>query len=463
MIVFDLSRLHIMQSKLDSIVKDHSVKSGLMMEMRHGIYERQVSLRDILLMDDVFKRDEEKNKFDSFALDVILARNKFAAMPLTKEEKILLDEINSTMANAYVPQINLIDFSIYNSDVKITQEELHRTFLSQEKFIDKLKKMIQLESAATQDAVTDAATSYAEAKKSIFILGGSALLFGSLVAFFIIRLTESQAKDVNEAITELEESRERLEERVKIRTKELAYATEEALASNKAKDTFLMTMSHELRTPLNIILGYSELLEEVAENIDTKNLIGDLQKIQAAANHQLKLINSLLDISKIEGGQLEVAAEDFDIEVLVKDINSAVQPLMLKNDNSFVIECSHGIGMMYSDRMRIHQILLNILSNAAKFTTEGSVVLNISKRNNGDEIVFKVTDTGIGISEEYIKTMFDEFTQEDTSTTREYGGTGLGLSISKKLALLLNGDISVESGKNIGSSFSLILPVIYIE
>jgi len=463
MMVFDLSRMHTMQSKLDSIVKEHAVKANLMVKMRHGIYERQVSLRNILLMNDVFDRDLTKTKFNNFALGIITARNEFASMQLDDEEKNILEEINSSMVRAYNAQISLIDTSIYNEEKIITEDDLQKTFITQEHFIEKLKKMILYQSNGTRKAVMDATESYSEAKRSVFILGGSALLFGSIIAFFIIRLTESQAKDVDEAMSQLEASHLRLEERVRIRTRELADARDDALASNKAKDTFLATMSHELRTPLNIIVGYSELLEEVAGDIDTGSLVDDLQKIQAAAYHQLKLINSLLDISKIEEGQLEITEEDFDVEILIEEINSAAQPLMEKNNNIFTIKCANGIGMMYSDSMRIRQILLNILSNAAKFTFNGKVELNISKENKGDVIVFTIKDTGIGISDEYIESLFDEFTQEDSTTTRKYGGTGLGLSISKKLAKLLNGDITVESRKDIGTCFRLALPIIYVE
>lgn len=463
MILFDLSRMKVLQEKLEVIVKEHSVKTGLMMTMRTGIYERQVSLRNILLMEDIFQRDQGKMLFNNFAANIIQARNNFSKMPLNEKERIILDEINQAMGVAYSAQVKLVDKSIYQNDVKITQEEIKATFVTQEVFIQSLDKMIKLQKEATQNAVLDAEKSYSDATKSVYILGGSALLLGSLVAFFIIRLTKAQADEVNHAMTELEVSRERLEERVKIRTAELAQARDEALASNKSKDTFLATMSHELRTPLNIIVGYSELLEEISDSIDTERLNADLRKIQVAANHQLKLINSLLDISKIEGGKLELAPQDFDIESLLNEINSSATPLMSKNNNNFIIKCRYGIGMMYSDKMRVLQILLNILSNAAKFTIEGEVTLDVYKSKSGDDIVFDVIDNGVGIAEKYLNTLFDEFTQEDSTTTREYGGTGLGLSISRKLAKLLNGDITVKSVKDEGSTFTIKLPIVYVE
>lgn len=463
MIVFDLSRMNLMQSKLDVITNEHNVKSALMMNIRHGIYERQVILRNIMLMSDPFERDSGRANFNSYALKIVNARNNFSQMSLNKKEKKLLAEINASMMLAYRAQINLIDSSIYDYKVKITQKDLQKAFKTQAVFIGKVKQMIMLQKQATIKAVMDAEQSYSAAKKSVYILGGSALLFGLFVALLVIRLTESQARDVNNAMSEIEDSNDLLEERVIKRTEELAQARDEALASNKAKDIFLANMSHELRTPLNIILGYSELLEEVAEDEGSKKFIPDLKKIQDAAQHQLELINSILDISKIEEGKLEVNAIDFDVEKLLLEIEAAAKPLMSKNNNHFKINCMHGIGMMYSDNMRIRQILLNFLSNAAKFTRQSEVLLNVSKDINNDEIIFEVKDDGVGIAEVYMKDLFKKFTQADSSTTKKYGGSGLGLSISKQLCILLKGNITVASEVGKGSRFTLTLPIIYIE
>lgn len=246
------------------------------------------------------------------------------------------------------------------------------------------------------------------------------------------------------------------------RTDELAQARDDALASNKAKDYFLASMSHELRTPLNIIVGYSELLEEDAIDEGNKKLATDLNKILSAAHHQLVLVDSILDISKIEEGQLEIHPIDFDVEKLLVEIDAAVKPLMAKNNNTFNINCMHGIGMMYSDNMRIRQILLNLLSNAAKFTEQGMISLNIFKTINDDKITFEVQDSGIGISNDYMKDIFKKFTQADSTTTRKYGGSGLGLSISKQLINMLKGDITVNSIEGKGSCFTINLPISYI-
>ena len=462
MIVFDLSRMKIMQSKLDVITKEHNVKSALMTTIRHGIYKRQVSLRNIMLMEGPFERDEGKTIFNSYALDIVEARDNFSKMDLSEEEREILDEINEAMALAYVAQVQSIDASIY-SGKRITKKELDKTFDSQKVFIEKVEKMVMLQKKASEKAVMDAEQSYSEAQSSVYILGGSALLFGLFVAIFIIRLTESQARDVKNAILEIENSHQLLEERVHQRTKELSEARDEALISNKTKDEFLATMSHELRTPLNIILGYSELLSDIADDEGHKNLVPDLNRIENAAKHQLTLINSLLDISKIEDGKLEVHAIDFDVETLIAEIEASAKPLALENNNVFEVKCMHGIGMMYSDNIRMRQILLNLISNAAKFTKNGTITFDVSKDIKSEKIKFEIKDTGIGISEKYIDDIFGKFTQQDSSTTRQYGGSGLGLSISKKLSKELNGDIVVSSEEGKGSIFTLKLPIVYIE
>lgn len=463
MILFDLSRMNLMQSKLDAIIKEHTVKSELMSALRNGLYERQIRLRNIILMKDPFERDDEAAKFNLYENKVVSARNKFLSMKLSKEEKQLFEKINAAMIVAHRAQLTLIEDSIYHDDKEINHKVIGDAFSPQKVVVDMVAQMIALQKTATQRAVFDAEKSYSEAKTSVYLLGGSALTIGIIVALIVLRLTESQVRSVNEAMSEIEESRHLLEERVAQRTKELALARDDALASNKAKDIFLANMSHELRTPLNIILGYSELLEEDAVDEGNHKIAADLKKIQHAAQLQLQLVDSILDIARIEEGQLIINSIDFDVEKLLYEIEQAAKPLMFKNNNTFTINCMHGIGMMYSDNMRIRQILLNLISNAAKFTQHGMISLNVTKDVNSDVIEFKVQDTGIGMSECYLKEVFKKFTQADSSTTRKYGGSGLGLAISKQLSNQLNGDITVTSEEGKGTFFLLTIPIVYSE
>ncbi|MGB7338047.1 MAG: ATP-binding protein [Phototrophicaceae bacterium] len=242
---------------------------------------------------------------------------------------------------------------------------------------------------------------------------------------------------------------------------ELEIKRDEALDANKTKSLFLANMSHELRTPLNAIIGYSEMLEEEAEDFGYDDIVPDLRRIQSAGNHLLVLINDILDISKIEAGAIELYLEDFDLEDLIDEIAISIQPIIQKNGNRIKLDLKE-LGQVHSDSTRVRQILTNLLSNATKFTENGIITIKADRfiDDTGIErFSLAVIDTGIGMTSDEQDKVFDEFIQADTSTTRKYGGTGLGLPISRHFAKMLGGTISVSSVEGEGSTFTVILPV----
>jgi signal transduction histidine kinase/DNA-binding response OmpR family regulator len=283
---------------------------------------------------------------------------------------------------------------------------------------------------------------------------------------------------------------ERHEKTLRDVNEQLARSEQRALAATEAKSQFLANMSHELRTPLNAIIGYSEMVQEELQEAGETQCIADLQKIHAAAKHQLSLINDILDLSKIEAGKTTLFLETFELAATIRDVASTIQPLVIKNGNRLELACPDDLGTMRADQTKVRQILFNLLSNATKFTENGTIRLEVKREteqgdarrgaqandskveSNGDHLsiarptsrfVFTITDTGIGMSEEQLGRLFQAFTQAEASTTRKYGGTGLGLVISKKFCEMMGGELAARSVLGKGSAFTVTLPAEALE
>ena len=245
---------------------------------------------------------------------------------------------------------------------------------------------------------------------------------------------------------------------------DLRVARDEAVAANRSKSRFLANMSHELRTPLNTIIGYVGLVEEEAEDLGAESLGQDLSKINVAAKHLLQLINNILDLSKIEAGELSVHLSELQLGHFLDELRATLEPIIAANGNTLVFDVRYEEARIRTDALKLRQMLINLISNAAKFTKQGTITLRVRSQraaNGEDLLVYDIEDTGSGIPQEKLEGLFLEFKQLDNDATHAAGGTGLGLAISLSLAQLLGGTISAESEVGVGTTFSIELPLVH--
>jgi signal transduction histidine kinase len=249
---------------------------------------------------------------------------------------------------------------------------------------------------------------------------------------------------------------EQLRQEISLRSE----AEQAARTANQAKSDFLSFISHEMRSPLNSIIGFSDFLATDLQTEGNKETLDDLRRIRDSGTYLLEHINNLLDISKIEAGKVELHLERFDLRALAEDVAATLQPAAKQNSNTLAVTCVGDVGSVHVDRTKVKQTLINLVSNACKFTKSGHIELRLTReqKEGAAIVVMEVADTGIGLTPEQIGRLFEVYTQAESSTASQYGGTGLGLAISRKFCRLMGGDISVTSEPGIGSTFRVTLP-----
>jgi signal transduction histidine kinase/CheY-like chemotaxis protein len=361
---------------------------------------------------------------------------------------------------------------------KARVESARRTYEQVARLTDRVSVFLFLASAFLAVAVAYLLSRYISLRVGDLEQGAAAIGAGNLAERIPVHSKDELghlAESFNSMAQNLQAARERLEEAnrdLKERDLELSQINDQLVESeqraqeaNTAKSEFLANMSHELRTPLNAVIGYSEMLQEEAEDLGQEEFIPDLQKIHAAGKHLLALINDILDLSKVEAGKMTLFLEDFNVAEAVTGVVTTVQPLVKKNNNTLEVICSDDLGTLRADLTKVRQALFNLLSNACKFTENGTITLEVQRQEVGGEdcVLFKVSDTGIGMTPEQMKKLFKAFSQADASTTRKYGGTGLGLVITRSFCQMMGGDVDVTSEYGKGTTFTIRLPAVMAE
>lgn len=281
--------------------------------------------------------------------------------------------------------------------------------------------------------------------------------FSILAALFYMTLLSLYYETVMRIRMRVEQ--EMIDQRVRLR--DLREAMEKAEAASRRKSIFLAKMSHELRTPLNVVIGYAEMLRETFEDREQTHKTEDLERIHAAGRHLLALVNDVIDLSSIESDKLELSTEPVKVASLVEEVVATASPLVSKRDNRLIVNMPEDLGVIDLDALKVRQSILNLLSNAAKFTTKGTIMLTVLRKqgDKGEIMLIEVTDNGIGMTPEGLNRIFEDFAQAENDTANKFGGTGLGLALTRRFCQMMGGSIGVRSERGIGTSFAIEIPV----
>jgi len=414
--------------RIEEILEEQK-ETALVFKMRDSAHMRTLILHRIALLDDSFDRDDEYMEFKEHASEFIKARDALVKMGMNKEEEKIWIKAKQLIFQGGNTQLNTVEHFLEDRNTTARNLLLNEVTPIQNKVMAELTKMLEIQRAVMQRAAKATVTANDHSYKMVLFFGLIIILIGGSVAVFTIR---SSGKN----------------------EKELIKTQQAAESANQYKSLFLANMSHEIRTPLTAVIGYAESLLD--NSLNKTDRLNHTTTIIRNGKHLLQIINDILDLSKIEANKLDVEIIDVSPLEILAEVESVMGQIAREKGLDFQIQYLFPIPkIISSDPTRLKQILLNILSNAIKFTERGSITINCSYDSINNKMTFTVTDTGIGMGEETIENIFNPFSQADASTTRKYGGTGLGLTISRQLANMLGGDLNCTSQPGKGTRFIL--------
>ncbi len=432
--LFSLYQLREMSLSVGNTIAVDSKKIVHVVRMRDSIRQRQVALNQMLATDDPFQREALRLKFFQLAGIFRVEKDRLLKLPMPEQERELLTKILRQAVQTQKLNRDVVDLIIEDNHSPSAFSLLQTTHQYQNQLFDMLGDLIQLQDQHISEYVTSSHRQYQTTLKL-------SLLFAVLISLLAWLIARIASRIITQKNNELIEKNQQLEA-----------ASEQAMAATRTKSEFLAVMSHEIRTPLTSIIGFAEALNNPESSIEDKKEVTNI--IIKNGKHLLKIINDILDISKIEANRMEFEQIEFSPVKLINEIEETFRPQFREKGIQFDVEYEFPIpNYVINDEMRVKQILINLVSNALKFTSKGKTTIRVRCDIDNEKIIFDVMDSGIGLTAEQKEKIFDAFTQADSSTTREYGGTGLGLSLSKQYAEKMGGTLGVESLPGIGSQF----------
>jgi len=424
---FGLWGMELIREKAESIVQNQLEKVQIVTVMRGAARERTVLLQRMIIMKDPFERDTEFMRFNHFGAKFTNHRITLKKLDLTPEETSILDR-QGAISNIAVPlQNDIIDLIVGDEIDEARSILMEKATPLQDRVLVELNQLLDFQLEAADRAVKEAESAYDKGRFWILLMSVAAAIIGLLITIVVNKRANNAKQQREEYLTQV-------------------------LEATKSKSAFLANMSHEIRTPLTGIIGFAEL--SLSSKQSKEDRIVSINNIVSSGKHLLNIINDILDISKVEAAKLEVEQIDMSPLEILEDVKSIARLQADEKGIEFFINYIFPLPQrICSDPLRLKQILLNLCSNALKFTEKGVVHINVSANAAKEKMYFEIIDSGIGLSEVQMSHIFEAFNQADVSTTRRFGGTGLGLSLSKNLSKMLGGDITVQSQLDVGSKF----------